>query len=211
VLIDGANSGHKTGIEEGFDARAKFHSGLRGSVGDIGFQSAAARLNGGAAIGVERSEGGSGTLYGIGEDEVNMNFDATPKLLEGAGGGLLQERVRFADAGLEFQGDFLGHGLLLLHQTDELTVRDTSGGSFKFFRGVAHGLFDGGKILRPKFAGGAVDKASDFCQIVARFGGEFFDLLGEFVGPIAGLADELFILAENFTQAPLGVAESLRG
>ena len=181
MLIDGTNSGHKTGIEEGFDAGAKFHGGLLASMGDIGFQSAAARLNGGAAFGIERSEGGRGTLYGIGEDEINMNFDATPKLLEGAGGGLLQERVRFAGAGLEFQGDFLGDGLLLLHQTDELTVGDTSGGSFKFFRGVAHGLFDGGKILWPNFAGGAIDKVSDFCQIVARFGGGFFDLLGEFV------------------------------
>jgi hypothetical protein len=210
MLIDGTNSGHKTGIEEGFDAGAKFHGGLLASMGDIGFQSAAARLNGGAAFGIERSEGGRGTLYGIGEDEINMNFDATPKLLEGAGGGLLQERVRFAGAGLEFQGDFLGHGLLLLHQTNELTVGDTSGGIFKFFRGLAHGLFDGGKILRTNFAGGAIDKASDFCQIIARFGGGFFDLLGEFVGAIAGLADELFIVAENFTQTPFGVAENLR-
>jgi len=181
MLIDGANSGYKTGIEEGFDAGAKFHGGLLASMGDIGFQSAAARFNGGAAFGIERSEGGRGALYGISEDEINMNFDATPKLLEGAVGGLLQERVRFAGAGLEFQGDFLGHGLLLLHQTNELTVRDTSGGIFKFFRGLAHGLFDGGKILRPNFAGSAIDKAPDFCQIVARFGGGFFDLLGEFV------------------------------
>jgi len=50
MLIDGANSGHKTGIEEGFDAGAKFHGGLLASMGDIGFQSArrasmAARLS----------------------------------------------------------------------------------------------------------------------------------------------------------------------
>src|SRR6266446_774701 len=90
MLIDGANSGYKTGIEEGFDAGAKFHGGLLASMGDIGFQSAAARFNGGAAFGIERSEGGRGTLYGIGEDEINMNFDATPKLFEGAVGGLLR-------------------------------------------------------------------------------------------------------------------------
>src|SRR5258707_14573308 len=126
MLIDGANSGHKTGIEEGFDAGAKFHGGLLASVGDIGFQSAAARFNGGAAFGIERSEGGRGTLYGIGEDEINMNFAAKAKLLEGAVGGLLQERVRLAGGGLQFPGNLLGPRLLLLPPTKGLTVGGTS-------------------------------------------------------------------------------------
>jgi len=115
VLINGANSGHKTGIEEGFDARAKFNSGLFGSAGNIGFQSAAARFHGGAAFGIEGSEGRSDALFGFGEDEINLNFGAASKLLKGAVGSLLQENARFAGAGLEFQGDFLGHGLLLVH------------------------------------------------------------------------------------------------
>jgi hypothetical protein len=33
VLIDGADGSHKTGINESFDARAKFHGGLLGSAG----------------------------------------------------------------------------------------------------------------------------------------------------------------------------------
>jgi len=65
-----------------------------------------------------------------------------------------------------------------------------SGGSFKFFRGVLYGLLDGGKILRSKFSGGAVGKTSGFCQTVARFGREFFDLLGEFVSASTGLTEE---------------------
>jgi len=47
-------------------------------------------------------------------------------------------------------------------------------------------------------------------RIIARFGGGFFDPLAEFVAAIAGLADELFNVAENFTQTPFGVAENLR-
>ncbi len=45
--------------------------------------------------------------------------------------------------------------------------------------------------------------------MVTRLAGEFFDLLGEFVGAIAGLAEESFVVAGNFTQTPFDVAKNL--
>jgi hypothetical protein len=101
------------------------------------------------------------TVFGFGEHEINMNFDAALKLLEGAVGGLVQERARFAGAGLEFKDDFLGHDLFLFHQTDKLAIGDTSSERFKFFGGTAHGLLDGREIQR-SIAGSTFGKASCF-------------------------------------------------
>jgi hypothetical protein len=118
--------------------------------------------NGRMALSIQGSEGGSETLFGFGEDKINMNFDAAPKLLECTVGGLLQERARFADASLEFQEDFLGRHLLLFHQTDEMAIGDTSSESFKFFGGAAHGLLDGGEVRRMNFADSTFGKVSCF-------------------------------------------------
>ena len=142
MLINGANGGHQTRIEESLNARAKFHRGLLGGTGHIGFQGATARLNSATAFGLERTDGGSNAFFGFREAEINLKFDAAPKLLERDVGGLFQEGPRLAGTCLKFQGNFPGQGLFLLHQTDEFTIGDASGCSFKFLRGMAKGLLD---------------------------------------------------------------------
>ena len=151
MLIDSADRGRKAETEEGFDAGAKLRSRLLGCAGDIGLQSLAPRLYGCAALRIQGSEGGSETLFGFGEDKINMNFDAAAKFLDAVAGSLLQERASFAGAGLKFQGDFLGHHLLMFRQTDELPIGYTSGEIFKFFGSAVHGLLEGGEILRSNF------------------------------------------------------------
>jgi hypothetical protein len=86
MLIDCANSRHKARIEECFNARAKFHGSLLGSPGDIGFQSATARLDSGAGFCFERSNGGSNAFIGFREHEIDLELNAALKLVEGCVG-----------------------------------------------------------------------------------------------------------------------------
>ena len=202
MLIHRTDSGYQAGIKESFDAGTKFHGGLLRSSRDIGFEYPAPSFHGRTAFGIQRSERRTDAIGGFGLNLVDLRLHAPAKIVEGAVGSLLQQRARFAGTGFEFQGSFLSNNLLLFHQADQLTVGDTRGDGFKFSFGVANGLFNRSKILWDQRALGTL------CQ-APRAGAELFNLLGKLVHAIVSLADELIIVAGNFAEAPLEMAENL--
>ena len=179
MLIDRADCSDQAGIEKGLNARAEFQGRLLRHAGHVRFEDPATGIDRRTAFRFERRERRSNALVGVGNNVVDLIFDAAVEILDGVVRSFLQERASFRGARFEFQRDFARYGLFLLHEPDEIPVGDTGSDGFEFLCCVPDGLFDSGEILRLEIAWGAFDDAASLCELAAGFTGEPFQLLRE--------------------------------